>query len=124
MQFLQRGVHSNPRNCVTRPVACALLMSAHQSSASKESMIAQVRPLRPGSAAASLHHLWGVVLSGSEATRHDVPARRHYTGPKVTRALEGVASRWQRPLERATRLIPAARLVTVVTRETESPAYD
>lgn len=71
-------------------------------------MIAQVRPLRPEFAAESLRHLWGVVLPAAPPA----PAvagrerRRHHTGDPITR-----------PVERATRLIPSTRLLTVLTRE-------
>jgi len=67
-------------------------------------MIAQVRPLRGDSAAASLRHLWGVVLP------------RHYTGRGER---QGALAR---PLERASRLIPASRLVTVLTRDAVAEA--
>ncbi len=72
-------------------------------------MIAQVRPLRPEYAAASLRHLWGVVLPGTEKRRPlSTAPRRHYTGRPDDLA---------RPIERATRLIPLNRLVTVLTRD-------
>ena len=79
-------------------------------------MIAEVRPLRPQHAASSLRHLWGVVLPGAERPRGIVLSRRHYTG---RRARQGELAR---PLERATRLIPAARLVTVLTRDAAAGA--
>ena len=87
-------------------------------------MIAQVLPLRPEYAAASLRHLWGVVLSGTERSHTLHTARRHYTGAHPRRWPEAMPGRLQRPIERATRLIPAARLVTVVTRETEGAARE
>jgi len=59
-------------------------------------MIAQVRPLRRESDVGPLRHLWGVVLRLS---------RDH--------------ERCQRPIERATCLIPSARLVAVFTREAD-----
>ena len=80
-------------------------------------MIAQVRPLRPEYTTASLRHLWGVVLPGSSQPRGLTTARRHYTGASNR-------SRLQRPLERAMRLIPTARLVTVLTREAAVAARD
>ena len=73
-------------------------------------MIAQVRPLRGDSAAASLRHLWGVVLPHNERP-HAVAPSRHYTGGSER---QGALARL---LERASRLIPASRLVTVLTRD-------
>lgn len=74
-------------------------------------MIAQVRPLRPEYAAASLRHLWGVVLPAPDPPRGIAPARRHYTGaaarPRIADHRE--------PVERAARLIPTSRLITVLT---------
>lgn len=67
-------------------------------------MMAQIRPLRGDSAAASLRHLWGVVLP------------RHYTGRGER---QGTLARL---LERASRLIPASRLVTVLTRDAAADA--
>ena len=86
-------------------------------------MIAQVRPLRPEYAAASLRHLWGVVLPAADPP---LPATRgHYTGsPKLRRLSSAAPSRLQRPLERAARLIPTARLVTVLTRGAAITARD
>jgi mannose-1-phosphate guanylyltransferase len=75
-------------------------------------MIAQVRPLRPEYAAASLRHLWGVVLAGAERPRAIASSRRHYTGRRRR------PNELARPLERASGLIPPTRLVTVLTRET------
>jgi mannose-1-phosphate guanylyltransferase len=74
-------------------------------------MIAQVRPLRPEYAAAALRHLWGVVLSDSERPRAVAPSRRHYTGRSHR------AGELARPIERASRVIPITRLVTVLTRD-------
>jgi mannose-1-phosphate guanylyltransferase len=71
-------------------------------------MIAEVRPLRSES---SLGHLWGVVLPGGERARGPVIPRRHYTGRRHRRA------ELARPLGCASRLIPPARLVTVLTRD-------
>src|SRR5438105_4141638 len=87
-------------------------------------MIAQVRPLRPEYAAASLRHLWGVVLPRSNPPL--TTADGHYSGaPKVRRLSSAVApSRLQRPLEGATHLIPTTRLVTVLTREAAVAARD
>lgn len=79
-------------------------------------MIAQVRPLRPEYAAASLRHLWGVVLAGDERPRAAAPSRRHYTGG---RRHPGALVR---PIERASDVIPASRLVTVLTREAVADA--
>src|SRR5688572_22007109 len=70
-------------------------------------MITDIQPLR---------HLWGVVLPGTERRRGIVLSRGHYTG---RRPRQGELAR---PLERATRLIPPARLVTVLTRETAAGA--
>ncbi len=80
-------------------------------------MITQVRPLRPEYTAASLRHLWGVVLPGPNQPRGLTTARRHYTGGANV-------SRLQRPFEHAMRLIPTARLVTVLTREAADAACD
>lgn len=80
-------------------------------------MIAQVLPLRPEYAAASLRHLWGIVLPGAERPRAVAPARRHYTGRSHRPA--PVA-----PFERASRVIPSSRLVTVLTRETPAETGD
>jgi mannose-1-phosphate guanylyltransferase len=79
-------------------------------------MIAQVRPLRPEYVAASLRHLWGVVLSGPDRPRAGLPSRRHYTG-RGDRPGE-----LARPIERASRLIPTTRLVTVLTRDAVTDA--
>lgn len=78
-------------------------------------MIAQVRPLRPEYAAASLRHLWGVVLPGPERPRALAPSRRHYTG-RTHRP--GPLT----PVERASRVIPTSRLVTVLTRGASAAA--
>ena len=80
-------------------------------------MIAQVRTFRGHSTAASLQHLWGVILPHNERPRAVAPSRRHYTG---RRERQGTLAR---PLERASRLIPATRLVTVLTRDTVADAY-
>jgi mannose-1-phosphate guanylyltransferase len=81
-------------------------------------MIAQVRPLRPEYAVASMRHLWGVVLDANDQHHR---ARRHYTGRRPRRMPEWGA---QRPLERATRVIPGVRLVTVMTRDLAARACD
>src|SRR5918992_3391468 len=101
------------RYTVARP-----LLLRHHDDAHRDppTMIAETRPSRPEHAASSLRHLWGVVLPGTERPRGIVLSRRHYTG---RRAREGELAR---PLERATRLIPPARLVTVLTRETAAGA--
>jgi len=80
-------------------------------------MIAQVRPFRGDSAAASLQHLWGVVLPHNERPCAVAPSRRHYTGRGER---QGALAR---PLERASRLIPATRLITVLTRDANADAY-
>src|SRR5438105_3858727 len=88
-------------------------------------MIAQVRPLRPEYTAASLRHLWGVVLSGTDQARGLPSTRGHYTGATNLRRLsETGPGRLHHPLEPATHLIPTARLVTVVTREAVVTAQD
>src|SRR5216683_2029061 len=77
-------------------------------------MIAQVRSLRPEYAAASLRHLWGVVLAGAERPPAIASSRRHYTGHRP--------GELARPVERASQLIPTTRLVTVLTRDTAAEA--
>lgn len=76
-------------------------------------MVAQVQPFRPDDATASLRHLWGVVLPRSGHPRGVVPSRRHYTG-RSSRSAAGA------PVERASRVIPVSRLITVVTRDTSA----
>ena len=78
-------------------------------------MSAQVRPLLPEHAAVSLRHLWGVVLPGAERPRALTRWRRHYTG-RTHRP--GPLT----PVERASRLIPTSRLVTVLTRDASDVA--
>ena len=78
-------------------------------------MIAQVRELRSEDTAASLRHLWGVVLAGANHPRPVMSSRRHYTG----RAYRPGPSA---PVERASRLIPVSRLVTVLTRDASGHA--
>ena len=73
-------------------------------------MIAQIRPLRSEHAVASLRHLWGVVLPGAEPSRGVTQLRRHYTGRTHRAGPLG-------PVERASRLIPPSRLVTILTRD-------
>jgi mannose-1-phosphate guanylyltransferase len=63
-----------------------------------------------------LGHLWGVVLPRTERPRSLILSRRHYTG---RRHRQGELAR---PVERASHLIPPARLVTVVTRDTAAAA--
>jgi hypothetical protein len=75
----------------------------------------EIRSFRPSHAASSLRHLWGVVLPAAERPRRLVLAR-HYTG---RRHRQGELAR---PLERAARVIPPARLVTVLTRDTAAGA--
>ena len=88
-------------------------------------MIAQVRPLRPEYAAASLRHLWGAVLPGCERPHAIDSARRHYSRASNVRRLRGEPhNRLKPPLERASRLIPAARLVAVLTRDAARAAGD
>src|SRR5216117_173606 len=92
------------------------MSSASHEGAGDTNMIAQVRPLRPEYAAASLRHLWGVVLPGADPPLSATSG--HYNGPPKVRRLSAAApSRLHRSLERAGHLIPAARLVTVLTRE-------
>jgi mannose-1-phosphate guanylyltransferase len=79
------------------------------------SMIAQVRALRPEQAAASLRHLWGLVLPPGERPRALAP-RPHYTGRR-RRAAELSGS-----CERARGVIPPGQLVTVLTREAVAEA--
>jgi mannose-1-phosphate guanylyltransferase len=79
-------------------------------------MIAQLRPSRDLAAIASLRHLWGVLLPHNERPRPAALSRRHDTG-HVERA-DSLA----RPLERASRLIPGTRLVTVLTRDAVADA--
>ncbi|HYE93501.1 MAG TPA: hypothetical protein VEA38_20880 [Terriglobales bacterium] len=66
--------------------------------------------MRPEYAAASLRHLWGVVLPASGRPRETGPVRRHYTGGTARRRIAD----HREPVERATRLIPPARLVAIL----------
>jgi mannose-1-phosphate guanylyltransferase len=74
-------------------------------------MITQVRPLR--AEYGSLRHLWGVVLPGVDQARRPLtPVRGHYTR-------RSAPDQPARPFERASRVIPASRLATVLTRDAE-----
>ena len=86
-------------------------------------MIAQVRALRSEYGPASLRHLWGVVLPGAERRPSLLRAPRHYTGAHLRR-IGDASARLQRPVERATRVIPVVRLVTVLTREAAAAARE
>jgi mannose-1-phosphate guanylyltransferase len=76
-------------------------------------MIAQVQPLRPDDVATSLRHLWGVVLPGPGHPHAVTHSRRHYTG-RLRRSASTA------PVERASRVIPVSRLITVLTRDTSA----
>ena len=76
-------------------------------------------PRRERDAVTSVRHLWGIVIAGGSDDR---PFPSHYSAPRGRRlrAVDSQASREMalvRTLERATRLIPAERLVTVLERE-------
>jgi mannose-1-phosphate guanylyltransferase len=102
-----------------------LLCLAQYGPGGASSVIAQVRPLRPEYAAASLRHLWGVVLPGAGRPQAIAPSRRHYTGGRDQRTAgcdrPGTLAR---PLECANHLIPGSRLMTVLTREADATAGD
>src|SRR5262249_28389249 len=72
---------------------------------------------RPEFAAASLRHLWGVVLPPPDRPRPVPTARRHYTGALKLHAEAEQHRGLRHTVECAMRLIPSTRLVTVMTRQ-------
>ena len=73
-------------------------------------MLTDTRSLNDDHAAASLRHLWGVVLPTAARRPAVARPRRHYTGPGSRRTVDREAR------EHVTRLIPPARLVVLGSR--------
>jgi hypothetical protein len=88
----------------------AVLVARRLLSTVPNSMLTDIRALRPDYAAASLRHLWGVMLPAAPRRSLTTVPRRHYTGA----AGRGDADR--EAMDRAARIIPATRLVPVRRR--------